>query len=488
MRIGIISWIHESNTFISRPTTLEDFRRESLCTGDEVVQRWGNTSHEIGGFLEGVQSAAAEPVPLLAAWAMPSGAVEAKTYHTILDMIVNSLQQAAPLDGLLLAPHGAGVSEEHPDMDGHWLSIVREQVGPDMPMVCTLDPHANLSQRMVDACNATIGYRTNPHLDQRQIGLQAADLMLRSLRGEIQPTQAASFPRIAINIERQMTADDPCKTMYDFADQILGREGVLSNSILLGFAFSDVVEMGTSFVAVTDNDPALAETCATEMASHLLDRRQEFVPHLRGIEEAVDLATRSKKPVCLLDMGDNVGGGAPGDSTFLAHALHSRRISKCFVSLNDPESVQKAEQVGIGKRVTLQMGGKTDQRHGKPLQCAVTVKSLHDGDYTEPHTRHGGRSWGAMGRTAIVETENGMTVQLTSIRNAPLSIEHIRCCDLDPATFDILVAKGVISPVAAYREFCQTMLRVNTPGSTSADMTSFDYHHRRQPLFPFEAT
>ena len=486
MRIGIISLIHESNTFIRTPTTLEDFRRESLLTGDAVTERWAPAAHEIGGFLQGIQSAGAEAVPILAAWAMPSGTVSADTYATLLEMMNEGLDQAGALDGLLVAPHGAGVSAEHLDMDGHWLSMVRHRMGPDIPIVCTLDPHANLSQRMVDACDATIAYRSNPHLDQRQIGLQAADLMIRTLRGEIRPTQAASFPAVAINIERQTTSAPPCQPMYHYANQMLERPEVLSNSICLGFAFADVPEMGTSFIVVTDNDQTIAQQYADEMGAYLLQHRDDFVAVLTGIDEALEIATAAEKPVCLLDMGDNVGGGSPGDSTFLPQALEDQQVARSFVCLYDPESVREAEHAGTQQRVNLRMGGKTDDLHGQPLQCDVLVRSLHDGNYTEPEVRHGGRNWGTLGRTAVVETDGGLTIQLTSVRNAPFSLESIRCCDLDPASFQILVAKGVIAPVAAYREVCPTFVRVNTPGCTSADMNNFDYQHRRRPLFPFE--
>ena len=488
MRIGIISLIHESNTFISKPTTLEDFRRESLLTGPAIAERWGETAHELAGFMAGVQAAGGEPVPILAAWAMPGGAVSAGTYRTLLDMIEDGLETVAQLDGLLLAPHGAGVSEEYPDMDGHWLSVVRQRVGPEMPIISTLDPHANLSQCMVDACDATIAYRTNPHLDQRQIGLQAADLMVRTLRGEIRPTQAASFPAVAINIERQNTTEPPCRELYQCADAMLERPRVLSNSILLGFAFSDVSEMGSSFLVVTDQNRPLAQQYADELAHYLTDHRSEFVAQLLEIDPAIELALDAEKPVCLLDMGDNVGGGSPADSTHLARVLYERQIDHSFVCLYDPESVQQAENAGSGNRLTLRMGAKTDDLHGEPLQCDVTVQSLHDGEYTETEVRHGGRQWGNMGRTAIVETDHGLTVQLTSIRDAPVSLQQLHCCGLNPASFQILVAKGVVSPVAAYREVCPTLIRVNTPGATSADMSSFDYQHRRKPLFPFETS
>ena len=486
MLIGIIALMHESNTFLATPTTLADFERESLLTGEAITARWADSPHEIGGFIEGLREAGETPVPLLAAWAMPGGAVAADAFDTMLETALRELDQAGPLDGLLVAPHGAGVSEQHRDMDGHWLSLVRERVGAEMPIIATMDAHTNLSQRMIDACDANIAYRSNPHLDQRQIGLQAAALMVRTVRGEVRPTQAASFPAITINIEKQTTLDPPCLPMYEFADAMLKRPGLLANSVVLGFPYADVPEMGTSFIVVTDDDQGLARSCVDELAAYLLAHREDFVAHLISVEEAVDTAVRSPQPVCLLDMGDNVGGGSPADSTHLAHALDERGVARSFVCLYDAESVQQAEAGGVGAQLTLKMGGKTDDLHGAPLERRVTVRGIYDGEYREPKVRHGGRSWGTMGRTAVVETERGLTVQLTSVRNAPFSIQHICCCDLDPGSFAVLVAKGVIAPAAAFSEVCQTMIRVNTPGVTSADLTHFDYQHRRKPLFPLE--
>lgn len=486
MRIGIISFIHESNTFISAPTTVDDFRRIALLTGDAVVDYWGEAHHEIGGFVEGVKHGGAEPVPIFSAWAMPGGVVAADTYDCLLDMIMDGLDRAGPLDGLLLGPHGAGVSENHLDMDGHWMSVVRDRVGPNIPLIATLDPHTNLSQTMIDACDALIAYRSNPHLDQRQTGLNAADLLLRTLREQVKPTQAAAYPPMIIDIEKQMTGEPPCLPMYEFANSVLKRPGVLSNSIVLGFPVSDVVEMGSSFIVVTDDDVSLAQQCADELAVYLWEHRSEFAADLVGVDAAIEMAQRSVCPVCLLDMGDNIGGGSPGDSTLLARALHERRIARTYVCICDPQSVKLAEAAGVDQRVTMRIGAKTDRLHGAPLEVTVVVRSLHAGDYTESQVRHGGRNRGSMGRTAIVETDTGLTIQLTSIRDAPLSLEQLRCCDLDPASFAILVAKGVVSPVPAYQEICRTFIRVNTAGATSADVDSFEFRNRRRPMFPFK--
>jgi microcystin degradation protein MlrC len=184
-------------------------------------------------------------------------------------------------------------------------------------------------------------------------------------------------------------------------------------------------------------------------------------------------------------MGDNVGGGAPGDGTLLAHALHAARM-RAFACLYDPNSVAECDRAGVGAQLAPHLGGRHDLSLGAPLHVKVTVRSLHDGHFTEPQPRHGGQTTLDMGRTAIVETESRLTIMLTSRRLMPSSLRQLTHCGLDPASFDILLAKGVHAPVAAYAPVCKTIIRVNTPGPTCADMRSFAYHHRRRPLFPFE--
>ncbi|MDP6059848.1 MAG: M81 family metallopeptidase, partial [Pirellulaceae bacterium] len=304
MRVGIISIQHESNTFIRTPTDLAQFRQDMLATGAEVRDRFQHTHHEVGGFLKGLDEAGVDAVPILAARALPSGAIQTDALAALLEMMGAGLDHAGRLDGLLVAPHGAAVCTAQRDMDGHWLGLLRRRLGPQLPMVCTLDPHANLSQRMIEACTATLAYRTNPHLDQRQCGLEAARLLVRTLRGEIHPTQACALPPIAINITSQATDEVPCRPIYELADDMLKRPGVLSNSIILGFPYADVEEMGSAFIVVTDNDPSWAQACADELASYLLAHRSAFGSQLIEVDDAIDQALQADGPVCLLDMGD----------------------------------------------------------------------------------------------------------------------------------------------------------------------------------------
>lgn len=496
MRVGIVGIMHESNTFIQSPTTLENFRNDLLLTGSDIRPAMINAHHEIAGFFEALENAGVEPVPLLFARALPSGPIAAVTLQVLLQMLWEQLDNAGDLDGILTAPHGANVCLEHPDMDGYWLTALRQRVGQSMPIVSTLDPHANLSPAMVTSVNAIIAYRMNPHLDQKERGIEAANLLLRTMAGEIKPVMRSACPRMAINIEKQSPQISPCLPLYELASEMRGRPSVLSTSITLGFPYSDVQELGSALIAVTDNDPALAQQLADEMAAYLVTHREQFAGSFTSPEQAVAQAMRSSGPVCLLDMGDNVGGGSPGDSPILAHTIETYcrqnpipdgQSINTFISLFDQPSASAARKAGIGAIHTLDLGGKQHALYGPPLRTSVKVISLHDGHFTETKVRHYGMTDFHMGPTAIVQTPTGLTLQLTSERVYPTSLNQVLSCGLDPASFQILVAKGVHAPVAAYEPVCKQIIRVNTPGVTCADMTQLPFMNRRRPLFPFES-
>lgn len=492
MRVGIAALMHESNTFITEATTREGFREDLYVTGVEVANRLRASHHEMGGFFEGLSGTenhvGIDAVPLAAFRATPSGVLRAGLLDELLKVLLFEISNAGPLDGLLLAVHGAAVAEDHLDADGYWLGRVRETVGPRIPIIATLDAHANLSMDMVKACDAFVAYRTNPHLDQRARGIEAAGLMIRALRQEIRPTMAAAFPPMVINIERQGTAEPHLQPLYEFADRQRRAPTVLTNSILLGFPYADVPEMGTSTLVVTDDDPELAHRLAEDLASKLWDDRESMRGHLVSVEEAIRFAKeRATERVCLLDMGDNVGGGSSGDGTVLLAALHQTKLGPSFVCLADPSAVERCSASGVGSRLMLEIGGHFDRQHGIPVALQVEVASMHRGQFSEPQARHGGIREFDQGATAIVRTiDSPLTIMLTTRRMVPFSLEQLRSCGLDPRSFHVLVAKGVHAPLAAYREICSAFVRVNTPGSTCADLRKMSFRHRRRPMFPWE--
>jgi microcystin degradation protein MlrC len=339
---------------------------------------------------------------------------------------------------------------------------------------------------MISACNATISYRTNPHLDQYEIGMTAARLLARTLRGEVTPVQALAQAPVAISIDQQETDAAPCTQLYEQADRVLQMPGVLSDSVILGFPYADVQEVGSSFIVVTDGDQTGASSLAIDLRDWLVEHRADYACSLPSVDQAVAQSADWDGRVCLLDVGDNVGGGSPGDSTVLAHALQTQGVEKTFVCLYDPETEAQARAAGVGQRIHLAMGGKSGQPKAPPLTAEVEVISTHEGRFTESQVRHGGAGQFDMGPTTVVRGPNQMTLMLISKRVAPVSMQQLVSCNVDPASFRVLVAKGVNAPLAAYREVCDRFIRANTPGVTCADMTQLPFEHRRKPLFPFE--
>lgn len=486
-RVGIAGLLHESNTFLPVPTRRCHFEQGSLTQGEPLLERWTGSLHELGGFLEGARIHGFQPIPLLATFAIPSGTIEGEAFEELVTTMVDRLQSALPLDGLLVALHGATVAEGFRDADGEIVRRLRLVLGQSVPMIITLDLHANVSEQMITQTNGTVMYRSNPHLDQRERGIEAAALMARTMSGEIHPVQAIERPPLLINIAKQHTQEPPARELYEDVQTVMKWPGILSASVAMGFYYADVAEMGASFLAVADGDPALAQKAARWMAHRAWERRGEFQGHLPSPEEAVRMAGQmAKGPVVLMDVGDNVGGGSPGDSTILMAEVLRQQLPNALVILHDPESVQTCVRAGVRQDVNLSVGAKTDRLHGHPIPIRGKVRLISDGLFTETQVRHGG--WGKydQGVTAVVETEQSHTFVLTSLRMAPMSLEQILSLGLQPAKKKILIAKGVVAPRAAYEPVAQKVILVDTPGSTSVNPQCFDYQYRRRPLYPLE--
>ncbi|MDG1861577.1 MAG: M81 family metallopeptidase, partial [SAR324 cluster bacterium] len=360
MRVGILSLMQESNTFIQNETKLSHFEEDLLLEGEEIRSTMENAHHEIGGFFQGLRDQKVEAVPIFTARALPFGTVSSSAYTKLIEKMFFLINKAGKLDGYLVAPHGATVSYDYPDADGNWLYKLRQRVGSGTPIIGTLDPHTNLSQQMVEATDALIGYRSNPHLDQRDRGVEAAEMMVKMLRSEINPCQKAVFPPFIMNIEKQCTTETPCKELYELAEKLRERDGILSISVLQGFPYADVSEMGSALLAISDGDDGSAEKILEELSEKLWNSRSQFDGAGVDLETAMESLKKITGRTCLLDMGDNVGGGSPADGTLLAQALITNLVERSFVCLYDPSSTKLACRAGIGQSLTLQIGGKTD--------------------------------------------------------------------------------------------------------------------------------
>ena len=487
MRIAVLGLSHESNTYSPVPASLDRWLGAGPVEGDALVDRYASSEASLAGFLELASEPGIELVPLIFYNLTPMGAVTADAFETMAGRLVADLQRSGPWDAILLALHGAAVSEDYPDADGEILRRVRSIVGPDLPIGLVLDMHANISPAIVEQATVVTTYMTNPHLDARRRARLAADLTLQTVRGEIRPVMALEMPPLAVNILRQGTDDSPMRDLVRLAHEQSRRPGVLAMNIAEGFPYADVPEMGMSFLCVADGDPDLASEVARTVAGEAWRERRRLDGEATPIEDALLRATADgRRPIVLLDVGDNVGGGSPGDSTHLLAAAQRLGIRGIFQSLCDPEAVRICREAGIGGRVTLAVGGKTDTLHGEPVPISGVVRFLDGGKFEDPGATHGGFRFYDAGDRAIVHTTDDHKIMLDSLPMGNTSLQQLISAGIDPMEQRIIVAKGVHSPRAAFEPVAAEMIRVATPGCTTADLDQLVYRHRRRPMFPYE--
>jgi microcystin degradation protein MlrC len=486
MRILLAGQMHESNTFAATPANRERFEEGSLAAGPDVIPIWKDAHHEFGGFIEGAGRFGFEAIPSVMALATPSGPVDDAVLDEVVDRVIADYRKAGP-DGVLLALHGAMVTARYPSADTEVLRRIREAIGPSVPLIASLDFHANCDPRMADYANALVGYQTYPHVDQRQRGLLAAEMVARTVRGEIRPvTHIAKRPMIA-NILGQATDREPMKGLMAAARAAEKRSGMLSVSVMGGFQYADVPCMGPSVIAVADGDREVARTVAEELADRMWEVRKELAGPCASPAEAVRRAKAAPRgPVVLVDLGDNIGGGSAGDGTVLLDEMLRQDVNSGVVALFAPEAVRECQHAGVGSRFARRVGGAVDRLHGDPVEVSGSIVGLFDGTWVETEARHGGRRHNDQGRTAVVRLDGGITLVLNSLQTPPFSLGQLTSVGSDPKSVQMIVVKAAVAYKAAYAPVAAEIIEVDTPGVTAVNPARFTYHHIARPLYPLD--
>jgi microcystin degradation protein MlrC len=400
--------------------------------------------------------------------------------------LLDEIESAGKVDAVLLALHGAMVADGESDADGTILERVRDLIGPDRILVASLDLHGNVSPRMAAATDALVAYRTYPHVDQRSRGLHAARLASRAAAGEIHPTQAIARPPLLIHLLAQETEREPMKGLMREMALLDRHPKVLDASLLSGFPYADVAACGPTCVVVTDDDAEFAESLARELGDRLWDSRRQLTASPLAPADAVrEALAESRRPVVLVDLGDNIGGGSAADSTVLVQELIRAGAEGFIVVLHDPEAVRLCNRAGVGSSVEIEAGGKSDQ-HAPPLRVVGRVRSIHDGAYIEYRPRHGGIRLNDQGLTAVVEIPGGSFVVLNSLRHPPFSLGQLTSLGLDPSAASILVVKAAVAYKAAYAPIAGRIIEADTPGLTAANPARFAYERIRRPILPLD--
>ena len=298
------------------------------------------------------------PVGIALAMTEPNGPVEHAFFVELLDTIERRLRAALPVDAVYICSHGAGLTTEEDDPDGVLFAKVREIVGPDVPIAATLDLHANVSERMVNSVDVFIGYRTNPHLDMRERGAEAA-AAIREMLGGVKPQRAFIRLPIVPPTVTLLTAAGPYAEMIDLGQRRMSPE-IMNVSAMGGFAFADAPECGLSVVVTARHDKRAAEALAREIAELGWANRARFYPRLTSLDEAVAKALAvgrdpSLPALAFADVADNPGGGGRGNTVFLLRAFYEAGVEGALLGVfYDPDLAAEAHRRGVGARFEAQ--------------------------------------------------------------------------------------------------------------------------------------
>lgn len=481
---------HETNTFSQKPTTLRDFIRDSqlgedLAGGEAIFERYQGTETIHGGYIDGARRAGFELLPLLNVKACPSGIVTKECFDFLKGLMLERIQAALPADGLLLDLHGAMVTTEHEDAEAEILRAVREIVGPDFPIVVTLDLHANISPPLAKRSTVIIGFETYPHVDMGERGREAAALIARIVRKEVRPVQAYRQLPLLTMPPMQCTLREPMQSFVRRLNEVKTHPGMLSATLSMGFPFADIHDMGVTVLATADGNRQLAERAASELAAMLWGARDKLQPTLTTIQDAMKIAGQTDGLVIFADGSDNPGGGAPCDGTIALKAMIEADFQGgCVGLLYDPETVQNAKAAGVGKRFHAQIGGKTDNLHGPTLSVDAEVVALSDGHFTYGGPMAQGLK-STLGDTALLRV-GGVEILANSIRSQIIDRAMFQTVNLDPSTKKLLVLKSAVHFRADIGPLGKLILDGDTPGIHRPDFGCFEYKNVRQPVYPLD--
>lgn len=488
MRVLIGQFKQESNSFIEARTELGAFEGRQLFRGDRVLTGLLGTRATVAGFLAGLEGVKPlELVPSVAAWAPSGGPLSSECFETLADAVVSA---ATPgLDGVLLDLHGAMMAERFDDADGELLTRVRARVGKDVPIVATLDLHANITAAMVDAADALIGYDTYPHIDLYEVGVRAAELLRRIHDTGRRPrTVLVKLPMI-VPAEGMGTAEEPMRALITAAKHLRERPGVHSTSVFAVQPWLDVPDIGFSALAVVEDDALLAdvEAALRTIVGDAWDHRAGFRAPLWDVDVAIDHALAAEEGLVVLsDSADATGAGSAGDSAYVIERLLARSPAKqCVTCIVAPAAVAAAVETGVGGLVTTQIGAQIDPRWTRPITITAEVRAITSG-----HFRYqGGKSHGlevCMGLAAVLKVGN---VFILAMERPAETIDPgmYASVGLPVQQAAVVLVRSANQFYDAYRGIARDCIVVDAPGPSTARLESLPWQHVLRPIHPLDS-
>lgn len=483
-RVAIGGFLHETNTFAPTKATYDDFVHgggwPSMTEGAGILKVMRRINVGLAGFIEAAETKGWDLVPTIACAASPSAHVTKDAFERIVKVMVDGIAAAGPLDAVYLELHGAMVTEHLDDGEGEVLARVRKAIGNDVPLVASLDLHANVSPEMIAHADALIACRTYPHVDMAETGRACARHLALMLKSKTRFAKAFRQLPFLIPISWQCTNDQPAKGIYEKL-AALESASVPTLSFAPGFPAADFRDCGPSVFAYgatqADADAAVEKLVAL-VESHEDDFNGRIFSPDDGVRHAMELAKTARKPIIIADTQDNPGAGGDSDTTGMLRALVRNKATRAATGvICDPQSARAAHQAGVGATVTLALGGKSGISGDAPYKETFVVEKLSDGKFVATGPFYGGRDMD-MGPSACLRIGDIRVV--VSSHKAQLADQSMyRFVGIEPTEQAILVNKSSVHFRADFEPIAEKLLICAAPGAMPADTATLPWTRLR---------
>ncbi|HEY1710567.1 MAG TPA: M81 family metallopeptidase [Rhizomicrobium sp.] len=474
IRVFTAGVITETNTFAPWPTGKNGF---VAFHGDATTRGKDDETGVLANvWKERARADGYTFVESVFAYAQPSGTTVQRVYEDFRDEILRDLKAKGPFNIVLLFLHGAMVSTECDDCEGDMLSRVREVVGPKAMIGAELDLHCHLTPLMIEKANAIVLMKEYPHTDYVERGHELYQILADGARDRCTPTTHLFDCRM---VGFYPTTNEPMKSLVTKMKEAERRPKVLSVSFGHGFPWGDTPETGSKVLVVTDNDPTLAETVATEIGHAIYKLRHALLPQFPHIDAALDAAKKKDGLVVLADTADNAGGGAPSDNVSLLRAMLDAGVKDAvFGGIWDPVVAAALADAGVGARIPVRIGGKCGPASGDPMDVIATVRAIR-----ADHDQQGlGPARSAMGLSVWAEI-GGIDVVIMSTRTQIFAPDAFTGLGIDLTAKKTIALKSSWHFYALFSPLTENLIAVSTPGAIQMDFAAIDYRKKRDLEF-----
>ena len=482
MNIIIAECKQEVSTFNPTPSSYSDF---VITHGEELLQFHRTARNEIGGALSVFEAQTNFVLwPTYSARAITSGGpLGSSSWAQISREFLSSLKNAPAVDGVYFSMHGAMSAQNEDDPEGYLLQEARIILGEKVPIIVSLDLHGILTTRMLQHSTATVTYHTYPHIDFFETGKRAARLLLKILEDQIRPVTAVVKVPVLARGDEMITETGLVQHIIRAAQKVETGPGGLSAGMFWGNPFTDVPDLGSYSLVVTDGNAGLAEREALHMARMFWEHHKSMQVSLTSINDAVQIAhSIAVGTVILVDAADAPSSGASGDSNSILRALtESHFQGRALIPIVDAAAVKVAFGAGIGETIAVTLGGSKDPARFEPLSVSAKVRMLSDGRFRSEHQRE---VWNG-GNSAVFEIGSIVVVATSSpvsLFDRSLFYAHGQ----DPREFNVVIVKSPHCEAHMFKQWAVRYIDVDAPGSTSANVAGLGHNKCARPMFPID--